>query len=355
MENNFLENYKKRYSCKTLSTEKKISKEDLDEILEVVRLAPSMLNTQPWKIFVVEDVLVKQKLQEFSGWQDVVSENSHYLIFARRKNFDEKFLDSISKNVEKPDFRKEKLKEFFSKMDKKETENWAISQVSLALWNVIAFLSEKWIDSCPIWVFNREKYDEILWLDEKWFASVFNIAIGYSTKPKIILKKDRLEKEEIVEYLDSSDLKEIKIWSIFENKQIKELIEWIADDISTFIMDDETADEYFGNDEDLDLKNFENWKYKIDEDAEYGVEEIKLLLKYLDEFLHKAENAKTKAEAMKVVKEYVLKLNDLNEKCNHSIIETEQREDICEVMILALNIRWFNPDLEDVTEEWRDF
>jgi|GEM_PF-5614734 hypothetical protein len=42
---------------------------------------------------------------------------------------------------------------------------------------------------------------------------------------------------------------------------------------------------------------------------------------------------------MKAVKEYVLKLNDLNEKCNHCIIETEQREDICEVMILALNIR----------------
>jgi len=48
----FLELAKKRYSCRSFS-EKMVSKEDLDKILEAGRIAPTAKNCQPQKIFVI--------------------------------------------------------------------------------------------------------------------------------------------------------------------------------------------------------------------------------------------------------------------------------------------------------------
>lgn len=201
MQTNFLENFKKRYSCKNFDTSKKVSKNDLEEILEIVRLSPSMLNIQPWKIFVIENPLIKNKLKELSAWQSVVAKNSFYLVFARRKNFDEDFLNEISKNYQNPEQRKQNVVEFLEKMSEEEKEVWGISQVSIALGTVISFLSEKWIDSCPIGVFDRKWYDKLLKLEEKWFASVFNLAIWYQAEEKIFSEKNRLDLEKIVEFL----------------------------------------------------------------------------------------------------------------------------------------------------------
>ena len=96
--------------------------------------------------------------------------------------------------------KREKIKNFLNNMSESQKTEWAVSQVSIALWNVIAFLADKKIDSCPIWIFDREKYDEILGLKEKWYSSVFNIAIWYSTDTNIS-PKDRLNREDIVEFL----------------------------------------------------------------------------------------------------------------------------------------------------------
>jgi len=37
------------------------------------------------------------------------------------------------------------------------------------------------------------------------------------------------------------------------------------------------------------------------------------------------------------------------------MIETEQREDLAEIIILAGNLKGFNSKDEDITEEWRDW
>jgi hypothetical protein len=40
---------------------------------------------------------------------------------------------------------------------------------------------------------------------------------------------------------------------------------------------------------------------------------------------------------MKSVKKTVLALNDLNEECNCSLIETDQHEDLCELIDVAVD------------------
>ena len=58
---------------------------------------------------------------------------------------------------------------------------------------------------------------------------------------------------------------------------------------------------------------------------------------------------------MKVVEKTVLALNELNEPCDEELIETGQREDIAEIIILAGNLTGYNSLDEDITEEWREW
>lgn len=201
MQTNFLENLKKRFSCKNFDTSKKVSPEDLAEIIEVFRLSPSMLNIQPWKIFVIEDENLKKNLQNFAGNQKQVWENSHLLVFARRWDFDENFLEKISENMKEKEIFKKNISNFLQNFSSEQLAHWADTQVSVALGGVLNFLALKQIDACAIWVFDREKFDEILNLKEKWYASVFNICIWYAKEKKLFIKKNRLKTEDIVEFL----------------------------------------------------------------------------------------------------------------------------------------------------------
>lgn len=60
-------------------------------------------------------------------------------------------------------------------------------------------------------------------------------------------------------------------------------------------------------------------------------------------------------EAMPVVKPTVLELNALNERCDLSLIETNEREQISEIIILASHKMKYNSIEEDITEEWREW
>lgn len=65
--------------------------------------------------------------------------------------------------------------------------------------------------------------------------------------------------------------------------------------------------------------------------------------------------SKSKEEVMEVVKSTILKLNVLNEKCGSTLIETNEREQIAEIIILAGHKMGYNSVDEDITEEWREW
>ena len=54
-------------------------------------------------------------------------------------------------------------------------------------------------------------------------------------------------------------------------------------------------------------------------------------------------------------KKTVILLNEINEKCEYELIETEQREDIAEIIILSGSLKGFNTRDDDITEEWREW
>lgn len=60
-------------------------------------------------------------------------------------------------------------------------------------------------------------------------------------------------------------------------------------------------------------------------------------------------------QIMAAVKAVVIALNDLNEDCDHGLIETDQREQLCELIINAAGQAGLEASGEDITEEWREW
>lgn len=61
--NNMLALSQERFSARKFTPEA-VSREDLDYIMECVRLAPSAVNRQPWRWLIVRSEEAKKKLQD---------------------------------------------------------------------------------------------------------------------------------------------------------------------------------------------------------------------------------------------------------------------------------------------------
>jgi hypothetical protein len=68
-----------------------------------------------------------------------------------------------------------------------------------------------------------------------------------------------------------------------------------------------------------------------------------------------ALSASTDKDIMECVKKAVLALNELNENTDYALIETEERENIWELIQTAAVDCGLQDPADDVTEEWRDW
>jgi hypothetical protein len=101
-----------------------------------------------------------------------------------------------------------------------------------------------------------------------------------------------------------------------------------------------------------DLKdNMEN--YMKDANPSYSQSDIEECIDLLSNHVISVYKTKSKDEALKIVESTVLKLNVLNDKCDGTLIETNEREQIAEIIILAGNKMGYND--VDITEEWREW
>jgi hypothetical protein len=91
-------------------------------------------------------------------------------------------------------------------------------------------------------------------------------------------------------------------------------------------------------------------------EPDYSEADIAKCEAILDAFLTKvrAANNGDAAFVMAAVKEAVLALNELNANCGECLIETDQREQISELMCQSAAAVGVG-DGEDLTEEWREW
>ncbi|HWQ66803.1 MAG TPA: nitroreductase family protein [Methanospirillum sp.] len=69
-----------RYACKKFD-ENRLSEEQITELLELVRYAPSALNLQTWRVKIVVDPKIKAMIKPIAYDQEQILSCSHLLIF----------------------------------------------------------------------------------------------------------------------------------------------------------------------------------------------------------------------------------------------------------------------------------
>ncbi len=92
-----------------------------------------------------------------------------------------------------------------------------------------------------------------------------------------------------------------------------------------------------------------------DDEPDYTSEDVRACIALLLEFMFVVESeSQTIDSAREHVKNLVISLNELNEKCDECLIETDQREEICDFIFKVVS----NANIDfsgDITEEWRDW
>lgn len=74
----------------------------------------------------------------------------------------------------------------------------------------------------------------------------------------------------------------------------------------------------------------------------------------IDEYLVAMRTARGEHAIMAQVEKTVLALNALNDECDGSLIETDQREELCELIQRAAAEAGLEAR-EDITEQWREW
>lgn len=198
-----------RYATKKFDPEKKLSGAQLERILRATNLSASSYGLQPYKLIVVKDPVVREKLKAASNNQSQITDASHLVIFARVGELAEQHVDEFVKltagtrNVQADALEgfAAMMKGRIIKMEEEKAGVWTSKQAYLALGTLLTACAVEGIDACPMEGFNAEGYDEILGLRERNLRTVVIAAVGFRAADDIYQHKQKVRKplEDFVE------------------------------------------------------------------------------------------------------------------------------------------------------------
>ena len=179
-----------RYATKKFDASKKVSAEDLEVLLEAIRLSASSYGLQPYSVLVITDQEIKEKLKPASWNQSQITDASHIIVFANQTDFGDEladdYLDKVSSTRGVP---LENLKQYgdFMKntlmgLPQEVKSAWTTKQTYLALGNAMQAAAELKIDTTPMEGYVPEQYNEILGLTEKNLNAAVVLAVGYRSE-----------------------------------------------------------------------------------------------------------------------------------------------------------------------------
>src|SRR5258707_5879863 len=137
---------------------------------------------------VVTDPAVRAKLLPASYGQPQITNASHLVVFAAKRNFNEADVDvfitraaatrGVSIESLAP-FRDMLVGGIVRALDETARNAWARNQTYIALGNLLTSAALLGIDACPMEGFDRAQYDEILGLKAKGLATAVIATVGY--------------------------------------------------------------------------------------------------------------------------------------------------------------------------------
>ncbi|WP_114820595.1 NAD(P)H-dependent oxidoreductase [Chryseobacterium sp. KLBC 52] len=204
-----IENLNWRHAVKAYDPTKKVSQEDLTTILESARLAPTSSGLQPFRIIVVENQELKEKMVAGALNPEVMRDSSHVLVFAAWDSYSNEKIDKVYdyhtdvRDLPRGRFGSytDKIKEMYGAQTAEEHFAHTARQTYIALGIALAQAAELKIDSTPAEGFSNAVVDEVLGLKELGLKSVSLLYLGYRDEANDWLssmKKVRIPMDEFI-------------------------------------------------------------------------------------------------------------------------------------------------------------
>lgn len=197
-----------RYATKKMTGEK-VSQDKVDQILAAARLAPTSSGLQPFKIIVVTNLELKEKIKAVAYGQSQITDSSHVLIFAAWDNYTEERIKAVFAYTNSqrgvPDSATadyvNNLVATYTKRTAEENFNHAAKQAYIGFGVALAEAALLKVDATPMEGFEPEKLDELLGLRALGLRSATILPLGYRDEAGdwlVNLKKVRTPLEDFI-------------------------------------------------------------------------------------------------------------------------------------------------------------
>jgi len=176
---------KERYATRGFTGEI-IPEDKIDELLEIIRMAPSSYGLQPWKIKVISDQKTKDKFSPIAYNQIQIKSCSHLLVFCANSNIKgqiERYGELMrEKGIADDKIKKatEGMYDFEKSLTKSEKISWAQRQMYIALSNAVNGAKSLGFDSSPMEGFNPEECKNFFDLPKNLYPTAL-VAVGFAS------------------------------------------------------------------------------------------------------------------------------------------------------------------------------
>ena len=175
-----------RYATKQFDPNRKVPVADWQTLEDALVLSPSSFGLQPWKFFVIDNPAIRAKLRAAAWNQPQVSDASHLVVFAVRREFT---AGDVARHVRRTAHVRnvpvESLDGFKTAMlgtlarPADEIAKWTQRQVYIALGNFLNTAALLGIDACPMEGFENDRVNQILGLSDQGYHALAFAAVGY--------------------------------------------------------------------------------------------------------------------------------------------------------------------------------
>lgn len=182
----FNEIVKGRRSIRKYDTTVKISKEEMNEIIETATLAPSSVNLQPWRFLVIDSDEAKATLAPLARFNQtqVATSSAMIVLFGDLNTVD--YLEEIYGRAVELGYMPKEVKEsqikaitaHYANMTAEELKETVLIDGGLVAMQFMLTARAHGYDTCPIGGFEKDQIAEAFGMDKDRYIPVMMISIG---------------------------------------------------------------------------------------------------------------------------------------------------------------------------------
>ncbi|GAB1668458.1 NAD(P)H-dependent oxidoreductase [Mannheimia haemolytica] len=204
-----------RASTRSYDGSRKIPAEDFNYILELGRLSPNSVGSEPWQFLVLQNPELRQKIKPYCWGIPTMETSSHIVVILAKKNarYDSQYFSEIMDRRGLQGEAREKAMAVYKKFQEKDIGildserslfDWASKQTYIALGNMMTGAALIGVDSCPIEGFAYQEVNDILAAEGLFDPSEWGVSVmcTFGYRDKEIRQKARKDFETVVKFIE---------------------------------------------------------------------------------------------------------------------------------------------------------